>query len=485
MLDSGLQTPYRELAQVMSDHARRRKQGPVNQQPSYTDLQQAVTNQSSLAGKKSWNLIWDVVDSYLDNSVKTAHPQYFNQLWAGQSDPAMIGAIVEVISNTSMYTFEVAPLATVIENELISVFRQHLGLETWAAQMTTGGSNSNFLALLLALHRRFPDYQQTGLPAGTKPRVYISADAHYSMEKALMMSGLGLHAAVKVAVDENGAMDMQELHRHLQQDTNDGHKPLLIVGTAGTTVRGAFDPIEDIADAARRHNCWFHIDAAWGGAIRYSTSQGALLKSIDQADSFSWDAHKMLGVPLMCSMLFTKQHDAFRNAFRLGDTSYIFHDAIDANEQSIDTNHDLGPDSLQCGRRVDALKMWLEFLFYGKEGFQRRIDQFLDLSALAEQRIATEPELELQAPRWINNICFRSKPEGISDEQELNQFNQKVRQSLMQSGKSMVNQAYLDQALTIRLIIANKDVTESDISQFFDNWIAEASELKREWHYES
>ena len=123
------------------------------------------------------------------------------------------------------------------------------------------------------------------------------------------------------------------------------------------------------------------------------------------------------------------------------------------------------------------LKMWLEYIYYGQEGLEARIDHFMQLSAIAEKRIKAEPSLELQTERWINNICFRST---VCEDGDLNSFNKAVRQRLYTTGSSFVNIAYLNDDLTIRLIITNKDVTEADIHKFFDLWLAAAAETNKE-----
>ena len=473
MLDAATTTPYQELATVMADYLGKRRQGLVVDTKDYAVLKHEVERVGSRSGDESWPHIWAAVELYLDHCVNTAHPQYFNQLWAGQSEPALVGGVIELLANTSMYTFEVAPVATAVENEMRTIFAHHFGLDGWESQVTTGGSNSNFLALLLALQSKFPDIKNAGLSAGWRPRVYVSKDAHYSFDKAVMMAGLGLDALIKVPVDGRGAMSVDALNTCIEADLREGFVPCLIAGTAGTTVRGAFDPFNDLATVAIANNCWFHIDGAWGGAIHYASDSKRLLGGTTLADSFSWDAHKMLGVPLMCSLIFVKQRGLMSRAFQLGDTSYIYHDSADS--------HDLGPASLQCGRRVDMLKMWFEYLFYGEQGFRERIYGFLDLAAYAERRVEQDPSLELQATRWINNICFRSHPPGMDKTIDLNAFNAAVRQRLKDTGRALVNQAYIDDELTIRLVIANKEATTADISRFFDLWTAEASRLASEW----
>ena len=460
---------FTDLASVLSHYARVRKTGKVVEYQNYASLKQKLQSLDVRIGSQSWDSVWATVETYLDNSVKTAHPQYFNQLWAGQSEPALVGSIIEAIANTSMYTYEVAPVATIIENEMLNVFKSVFGFDSGDAQVTTGGSNSNYIALLLALHKKFPELKQSGLQGLPRCAVFVSSDAHYSMDKAAVMAGIGLDSLIKVPADERGVMNTDLLETMIQDCIASGRVPISIVGTAGTTVRGAYDNFEALADIAQQHACWLHVDGAWGGAVAFSSEARKFLNGFERADSMTWDAHKMLGVPLMCGVLFTRDSGCFDRVCNLGDTSYIFHDT--------EERQDLGPYSLQCGRRVDMLKMWLEYVFYGEQGFKERIDNFMHLSNVAEQRIKAEPTLELQAERWINNICFRTTATSSSD---LNGFNKSVRERLHRQGSSFVNIAYLGDELTIRLIITNKDVTESDIHEFFDIWVAAAAEVDQE-----
>ena len=463
------QSLFTQLATLLSHYASVQKTGKVVEYQNYSTLKNKLQSLDISIGDQSWVSVWATVETYLDNCVKTAHPQYFNQLWAGQSEPALVGCVIEAIANTSMYTYEVAPVATLIENEMLSVFKRIFGFDSGEAQVTSGGSNSNYIALLLALHQKFPDIKKSGLYGLPKCAVFVSSDAHYSMDKASVMSGIGLDSLYKIPTDEHGVMRTDELDRQIQTCIAEGRVPVSIVGTAGTTVRGAYDNFEVLAEIARQHGCWLHVDGAWGGAVAFASEANRFLKGIDKADSMTWDAHKMLGIPLMCGVLFTRNTGHFDRVCNLGDTSYIFHDTED--------RQDLGPYSLQCGRRVDMLKMWLEYVFYGEQGFTDRIDNFMRLSKVAEERIKAEPTLELQSERWINNICFRTT---VCRSDDLNSFNKKVRERLHQQGSSFVNIAYLGEELTVRLIITNKDVTESDIHEFFDLWLATAVELDRE-----
>ncbi len=464
------QSPYAQLVSVLERYSDQRTQGKVVDYVPYARLKERLRSLPIQEGTQSWDSVWKVVDSYLAHSVKTAHPQYFNQLWAGQSAPALVGSVVEAVANTSMYTYEVAPVATLIETEMLERFKRVFGFTDGEAQVTTGGSNSNYLALLLALHQRFPEVKQHGVRGLPPVAVFVSDQAHYSMDKAMVMAGLGLDSLVKIPSDESGQISLAELERKLVSCVSEGRIPLAIVGTAGTTVRGAYDDFNGLAKLAGKFATWFHIDGAWGGAVAFSKTERKWLDGSERADSLTWDGHKMLGVPLMCGVLFVRKSGHFDRVCNLGDTSYIFHDGAE--------RQDLGPYSLQCGRRVDMFKMWLEYVFYGEQGFEDRIDNFMALSAVAEDRIKAEPNLELQSKRWINNICFRSIPTVDVD---LSEFNKRIREKLYHSGNSLVNMAYLGDNMTVRMIICNKDIDESDVNMFFDNWIAMAIATEQEF----
>jgi len=165
--------PFNRLAAVMERYSQAQVHGKVVEYLDYSALQNKLKSIDIKEGSQSWDTLWSVIDTYLSHSVKTAHPQYFNQLWAGQSAPALVGSVIESLANTSMYTYEVAPVATLIETEVLSRFKSVFGFAKGEAQVTTGGSNSNYIAVLLALHRKFPSLKQRGLQGLPKYR-YLS-----------------------------------------------------------------------------------------------------------------------------------------------------------------------------------------------------------------------------------------------------------------------------------------------------------------------
>ena len=404
------------------------------------------------------------IQDYLKYAVKTSHPAYFNQLWGGFDPACFMGDMLTSATNTSMYTHEVAPVATLIEKTLIAKICSLVGFANPEGQFTTGGSNGNLMALAIARHRACPELRKTGLHQGPRLIAFVSAESHYSFAKAAHLLGLGTDNLWKVPVDDSGRMQASELQRLVTEAKAQGNKPFFVAGTAGTTVRGAYDPFGAIAAIAQAEDLWFHVDGAWGASVLLSPTHRHLMEGVERADSVVWDAHKMMGMTLMCSMLLVKQRGTMLSTFSTDDTGYIFH------ESEADPI-DLGPSTMHCGRRVDAVKLWLTWKHLGDRGWAERIDHYFDLAAHAEGLIHQHPNLELVTPRYSLNVCFQYVSPGASQE-ERNRLTLRIRQSLLESGKAMVNYAQVDGKTFFRLILCNNQSSQADVTEFFDEVVA-------------
>ncbi len=413
------------------------------------------------------------IQDYLQYAVKTAHPSYFNQLWGGFDPTCFMGDMLTSATNTSMYTHEVAPVATLIEKTLIAKMGNLVGFENPEGQFTTGGSNGNLMALAIARQRACPELRKTGLQQGPRLIAFVSADSHYSFAKAAHLLGLGTDNLWKVPVDENGRLQASELQRLVTEAKAQGCKPFFVAGTAGTTVRGAYDPFGAIAAIAQAEDLWFHVDGAWGASVLLSPKHRHLMEGVELADSVVWDAHKMMGMTLMCSMLLVKQRGMMLSTFSADDTGYIFH------ESEADPI-DLGPSTMHCGRRVDAVKLWLTWKHLGDRGWAERIDHYFDLAAHAEAFINGHPNLVMVTQRYSLNVCFQYVPAGADlSQEERNHLTLRIRQNLMESGKAMVNYAQIDGNTFFRLILCNNQSSQDDVTEFLNEVVVEGDRLNR------
>jgi glutamate/tyrosine decarboxylase-like PLP-dependent enzyme len=366
-----------------------------------------------------------------------------------------------------MYTYEVAPVATEIEREMIRLMNSYTGYVKGDGIFLTGGSNANLNAMLSARNRIFPDGRFNGIDKNLKLKAFINEHAHYSFETAANVIGIGARNVVKVKADSNGRMIPFELEKAIEQSIANGETPFFVGATCATTLLGAFDPLDQIAPICQKHNIWFHADGTFGGSIILSPKHQHLFNGIEQTDSFAWNPHKLMNIPLVCSVLLVKRAGTLHHNITDINTDYIFHD--------IDEVEDLGKKSIQCGRRVDAVKLWFAWKYFGKEGYVKRIDNLMDVAQYAEEIVNRTQQLELLAPRQSLNICFRYVPKSAAD---LNAFNLKVREGLRKSGKSIVNYGYIGKTLAIRLVIANAEIEKTDIEQFFENLLTIAQELE-------
>jgi glutamate/tyrosine decarboxylase-like PLP-dependent enzyme len=422
-------------------------------------------------GQQDWQELFDWAGKYLRYAVKTNHPGFVNRMWSGASLPTIVGEVVAAVSNTSACTYETAPVSTLLERYMIERMLEIVGFSGGQGQMTTGSSNANMIAMMCARNLHDPAARLDGVEKGGLA-AFVSADSHYSMDRAANILGIGLNQLGKVPVDGHGRMDVQALQVMMEEAVKYGRRPFFVAVTAGTTVRGAFDPIEPLVALRSKYGFWLHVDGAWGGAVVLSERlRGVFLRNLELADSFTMDFHKMLGSSLMCNvLLLNRKDDLLRQVLSAGDGSYLFRE--EDGEQQLD----FGPSSLQCGRRVDSLKWFLDWKFYGQAGLASRVEKFYDLCCHAEKCVERHPELELMAPRESFNICFRYRRPEV----EANHFNLALRNRLYQRGISMVGCAYIDGQLVLRLLITNVLWDADDVERYFENLVAVGRQLSVE-----
>ncbi len=412
----------------------------------------------------------NLMDEYLAYSVQTGHKQFMNQLYAGFNFPAFVGDVLTSLANTSMYTYEVAPVATMIEREMIRLMNEYAGYSGGDGIFLTGGSNANLLAMFSARNRLMPDGRFQGIKPARPLKAFVNEHAHYSFENAANILGIGAQNVVKVQATANGSMNPGALEDAIRSSLQKGETPFFIGATCGTTVLGAFDPLEDLARLARKYKLWLHADGAFGGSLILSPHLKKLFKGMEKTDSFSWNPHKLMNIPLICSVLLVKHKGTLYSNLTDINTEYIFHDTNDVE--------DLGRKSVQCGRSVDAVKLWFAWKYFGKEGYEKRVEHLVSMAAYAEERVKDHPKLELLAPRQSLTVCFRYHSNDIED---LNEFNFKLREKMRREGTSIVNYAYFNDMLTIRLIMANAETEQKDVDRFFATLVSTAEHFETQW----
>lgn len=433
---------------------------PVSQAPPAVELEKILDLSLGEEGAGQESLE-SAIKNYLHYNPAVSQADFYKLLYSGQNKPALLGDWITSLSNATMHTYQVGPVATLMELELIRQWNRLIGFDDGDGVMVAGGSQANLIGMLLARHRICPDYKTKGADGRTL-LAYVSDQAHYSYQKAANVLGVGTNNLIAVSTDDEGRMCPDALAKAIEVSLARGHTPFYIGLTAGTTVVGAFDPVAPCSEIARAHNIWLHIDGAWGGPILFSEQHRPLLADSHLADSFTWDAHKLMNVPITAAVILVRHQGALKSCCSGGGGEYLFHEDENAA-------YNLGERSIQCGRRADALKVWLSWKAVGNKGFADKVNYLQGMKTECLQMIEQRESLEMLAPAAYLNVLFRYRPENISDEQEIRRLNIEICKTMMRSGGPYVDYAQYKGRTGIRLILANDEITREHFETLLDN----------------
>ena len=419
-------------------------------------------------GRSVEGLMEDVRQT-LHYSVRTGHPGFSNQLFGDQDVAGLLGEWMTALVNTSMYTFEVAPVFTLMEQALM---RHMCALVGWGPQdgegvLTPGGSIANLMAMLAARNACQPRAKAQGLDTSESLVAFMSKEAHYSTERAASVLGLGSQAVRKIDVDAVGRMDPVALERAIERELAAGRRPFFLCATASTTVAGAFDSIPALADLADRHDLWLHVDGACGSSVLLTERHRHLMRGVERADSVTWNPHKMMGVPLACSALFLRERGRLAETNAMG-ADYLYHGGADAAR-------DLGDLTLQCGRRVDVLKLWVSWRAHGDLGHAARIERMFEHAATLRSMLREREHFELVREPEGCNTCFHFIPPSLRTAQpsaqrseQLGQATIEIRERLRGEGRILTNYAPVDGVPAFRHVSSNVVADDTDLRFLLD-----------------
>lgn len=448
----------RLVAELVREHLQRDREQPMRPHRSPQEL--AATIPIELEGDaRPWSEAFALLREVLAVTPSTSSRRFFNQLFGGRSGMATLAELASVLANSPMHTFKASGVHVLIERAVLRRLGALAGMPEGDGLIAPGGSLSNLAATIIARNHALPQAREQGMP-GVRATAYASALSHYSVRKAAGMAGLGRDAVRPVPTDADGRMQPDALARMIAEDRTAGAVPVMIVATAGTTVLGAFDPLPAIADVAEREGVWLHVDAAYGGSALLSPRHRELLAGCERADSLTWDAHKLLTVPLTCSALLTRRPGACVDAFDEPAT-YLFQD---------DALLDPGRGSLQCGRRNDALKLWLCWKHHGDEGMARRVDRLFELAEHLAVRVRESPRLRLSRTPASFNVCF----------EVVGKSSRHLCRALWERNVAQIGHAVVDGREVVRWVLVDPAITPADLDDVLADLLAVASTLPDE-----
>ncbi|NXD88868.1 CSAD decarboxylase, partial [Halcyon senegalensis] len=375
------------------------------------------------------------------------------------------------------YTYEVAPVFVLMEEEVLAKLRELVGWSSGDGTFAPGGSMSNMYAINVARFRHFPASRQEGNWALPRLVLFASRESHYSIQKGAAFLGIGTANVRLVATDDRGKMIPEELEKEIERARAEGTEPFFVCATSGTTVLGAFDPLGSIADVCQRHGLWFHVDDSphTEGGLAAGSPSPPKIPLCGRADSVAWNPHKMLAVGLQCSAFLLRDSSGLvqgllQRCHGAGAT-YLFQP-----DKFYDVTYDTGDKTPQCGRRVDCLKLWLLWKAVGTQGLARRVQRAFAATRYLTEEVKRRDGFQLVLEPEFVNLCFWFVPPSLRGREgspdywpSLGKVAPAIKERMMKKGSMMVGYQPLGTKVNFfRQVVTNPAVTKADLDFFLD-----------------
>ncbi|ELY94427.1 pyridoxal phosphate-dependent decarboxylase family protein [Natrialba taiwanensis] len=394
-----------------------------------------------------------------EGSMNSAHSGYIGHMDTMPTTISVLGDLVaSAVNNNNMLSVEMSPVFSELEVELTERIAAEFGLGPDAGGvLASGGSLANLHALAVARNQMFDVHAEGLAGVDRKPVLFASEVAHTSLQKAAMILGLGTDAVVPVKTDENSRLKPVALERAVERAKRDGRAPFCVVATAGTTTTGNIDPLPAIWDITSEYDLWFHVDAAYGGALIFSKAERDRLDGIEAADSVTFNPQKWCYVAKTCAMALFADVDMLQEDFQIGAPYMRGDDAVP----------NLGELSVQGTRRAEVLKLWLTFEHLGRDGLDQLIDESYRLTTMIRDRVVEHNALELASRPEMNIVCFQAVPQWCPPE-ERDDLNSQLQQVLLSEYDLFVSLPTYHDSRWLRVVLLNPFTGEDTIQRLFN-----------------
>jgi aromatic-L-amino-acid decarboxylase len=384
----------------------------------------------------------------LDASISPSRPLYLGYIGS-------TGLEIGVLASALLATYDAnlavaAGGADLVEEQTLRWISDFVGFPYAEGSFTSGGMTSNLTALLAARERALPGCRVHGL-GDRRTAVYCSEEAHHSVVRAVEVCGLGSSAVRPIPIDARRRMRPGALDEKLSEDVAAGIVPVAVVATAGTTLTGAVDPLDEIAEICERHDVWLHVDGAYGLPGAAAPSAAPLFTGLERADSATIDAHKWLGVQKSCSVVLLREAGRLQAAFG-HEERYMLHEGDVANP--VDR-------TLEYSRPFRSLRLWMAFRVYGAGQYRAWIEATLANARLLADTLRDSPEFELLHDPMLSTVCFRHTPPGTDG---LEEHNTRLAREMQRDGRVFLAPASVDGHACLRVCFVNFRTTAEEVA---------------------
>jgi aromatic-L-amino-acid decarboxylase len=435
------------------------------------DLKAQLPSAPPLHGEPMEQIIADVDRLIAPALTHWSHPSFFAYFATSTSGPGIFGELLSAAFDNKSMLWRTSPASTELEEVVLDWLRQMMGLDPGMIGIIYDTASVSSMHAIAAaregVEQRIREEGMSGRPDLPLLRVYVSEQAHSSIEKAVITLGLGQRGLRKIPTDSEFRMDVDALADAINEDKRNGYLPFCIVATVGTTSTSSIDPVSKIIPIGEEHAMWLHVDAAYAGSAAVVPELRHILAGCERADSIVTNPHKWLFTPFDLSVLYCRHMDLLKRAFSLVP-EYL----RTPEQEKVRSGSDYG---IQLGRRFRALKLWMVMRYFGHEGLAARIREHCRVARLFASWVDESPDWELLAPVPLALVCFRARPEDVAPE-ELDALNEAIMHRVNASGRALLSHTRLNDKLTLRLSVGNIRTTEQHVRQV---WQLLNEELQR------
>jgi len=448
----------RAVTKLISEHAAQLDRAPVTSSATPADLEKLFNESLPAAGMPVDDILRLFARDVAPHAIQVPSPHYFGQF---NPTPLAIGVWADALCsalNQNAGAWRNGPTSAMIETQCIRWLCELIGYDQNAfGTLASGGSEANLIALKCA--RDFVDENVRAQGMRTTRGnfvVYASEQCHFSVEKSVDILGMGRESLRKIETDDRFHIRTDLLREQIEKDKSEGYFPCCIIGMAGATSTGVIDPLPELGEIAREHNCWFHVDAAYGGALAFSEEHKSKLTGIESANSITFDPHKWMFVPFACGTTLVRDGgDVLRKSFDISP-EYLSED-----RGGTDVQYDFFRYGQMGTRRFNALKLWMAFKSMGKNGYAETVERHIDLTHYLAVRLDALADFKRVGEIETAVCCFRYLPEKVRALSVIEQdgVQQALQQRIEKSGQAFFPSTILHGRRALRVNI-NSYLTE-------------------------
>jgi aromatic-L-amino-acid decarboxylase len=459
----------RAVVDWIADYYERIETLPVLSQLKPGQVRQSLPPEAPSKGEDFAAILQDLDRVILPGVTHWQSPNFFAYFPANASGPSILGDLLSSALGVQGMLWATSPACTELESHVLDWLVIMLGLPHKFLSTGSGGgviqdtASSASLCAMLAARERATDYRSNHRGCDGKLVAYTSNQAHSSIEKAAMVSGIGLDNLRLVEVDESFAMRPEALARQIDKDKTAGLIPFFVSATVGTTSSTALDPLPAIGALCRENHLWFHVDAAMSGTAALCPEFRSIQDGLDLADSYTFNPHKWMFTNFDCNCFYVADRAA------LIDTLSILPEYLRNQATESGAVFDYRDWHIPLGRRFRSLKLWFVIRHYGVEGLQFQVRRHIEIAQQFAEWVRRDERFELAAPTPLNLVCFRHRGDDAS--------NQLLMDRLNRSGDLYLTHTRLNDRFTLRFCVGQTHTTLRHVENAWKRIREEAEKL--------